>query len=201
MRALFPFVIVGITTGAVYALASMGLVLTYTTSGVFNFAHGAIGMFATFIFYQLRVDAGWPTWSAVAGGGGGGRGPPPPPAGRLGGHLRRRLPRAPRGPAECRRRHLRRGDPTGARHLPDPGFRGLRRADRLRPDDRRRDRRRGRPGPGRLLPPDAPRPRHPGRGRRPGPDRTGRHRCPGGDHVLLGAGQRLRRPVGRAVRA
>src|SRR3989440_1794945 len=66
MRALFPFVIVGITTGAVYALASMGLVLTYTTSGVFNFAHGAIGMFATFIFYQLRVDAGWPTWSAVA---------------------------------------------------------------------------------------------------------------------------------------
>src|SRR5439155_15026325 len=65
MRALFPFVIVGITTGAVYALASMGLVLTYTTSGVFNFAHGAIGMFATFIFYQLRVDAGWPTWSAV----------------------------------------------------------------------------------------------------------------------------------------
>jgi len=66
MRALVPFVIVGITTGAVYALASMGLVLTYTTSGVFNFAHGAIGMFATFVFYQLRVAADWPTWLAVA---------------------------------------------------------------------------------------------------------------------------------------
>jgi branched-subunit amino acid ABC-type transport system permease component len=66
MRALFPFIVVGITTGAVYALASMGLVLTYTTSGVFNFAHGAIGMFATFIFHQLRVEAGWPTWLAVA---------------------------------------------------------------------------------------------------------------------------------------
>jgi len=66
MRSLFPFVIVGITTGAVYALASMGLVLTYTTSGVFNFAHGAIGMFATFVFYQLRVEAHWPTWLAVA---------------------------------------------------------------------------------------------------------------------------------------
>jgi branched-subunit amino acid ABC-type transport system permease component len=66
MRSLVPFVVVGITTGAVYALASMGLVLTYTTSGVFNFAHGAIGMFATFIFYQLRVEAGWPTWLAMA---------------------------------------------------------------------------------------------------------------------------------------
>ncbi|HEV7865681.1 MAG TPA: ABC transporter permease [Acidimicrobiia bacterium] len=66
MRALLPFIIVGITTGAVYALASMGLVLTYTTSGVFNFAHGAIGMFATFVFYQLRVEAHWPTWLAVA---------------------------------------------------------------------------------------------------------------------------------------
>ncbi|HVW35633.1 MAG TPA: ABC transporter permease [Acidimicrobiia bacterium] len=66
MRSLVPFIIVGITTGAVYALAAMGLVLTYTTSGVFNFAHGAIGMFATFIFYELRVDAGWPTGLAVA---------------------------------------------------------------------------------------------------------------------------------------
>jgi branched-subunit amino acid ABC-type transport system permease component len=66
MRTLLPFIIVGITTGAVYALASMGLVLTYTTSGVFNFAHGAIGMFATFVFNQLRVEAGWPTWLAVA---------------------------------------------------------------------------------------------------------------------------------------
>jgi branched-subunit amino acid ABC-type transport system permease component len=61
-----PFVVIGITTGAVYALASMGLVLTYTTSGVFNFAHGAIGMFATYIFYELRVEAHWPTLLAVA---------------------------------------------------------------------------------------------------------------------------------------
>lgn len=65
MKSFLPFVVIGITTGAVYAIASMGLVLTYTTSGVFNFAHGAIGMFATFIFYQLRVEAGWPTPIAV----------------------------------------------------------------------------------------------------------------------------------------
>ena len=66
MREYLPFVIVGLTTGGVYALASMGLVLTYATSGVFNFAHGAVAMFATFLFYTLRVDVGLPTAVAAA---------------------------------------------------------------------------------------------------------------------------------------
>jgi branched-subunit amino acid ABC-type transport system permease component len=54
MRAYMPFIISGLTSGAVYALAAFGLVLTYRTSGVFNFGHGAIGMFATYMFYSLR---------------------------------------------------------------------------------------------------------------------------------------------------
>ena len=44
--------IVGITFGSVYAVAATGLVVTYTTSGIFNFAQGAIGM-----FLALRVLA------------------------------------------------------------------------------------------------------------------------------------------------
>ncbi|MGH9034592.1 MAG: ABC transporter permease subunit, partial [Acidimicrobiia bacterium] len=51
-----PFLVIGLATGSVYAIAAMGLTVTYTTSGVFNFAHGAVGMIATFIFYTLRVD-------------------------------------------------------------------------------------------------------------------------------------------------
>ena len=66
MSEYLPFVVVGLVSGAVYALASMGLVLTYTTSGVFNFAHGAVGMFATYVFYSLRTDVGLPTVLAVA---------------------------------------------------------------------------------------------------------------------------------------
>ncbi len=66
MKAFLPFLVIGITTGAIYALAAMGLVLTYTTSGVFNFAHGAVGMLVTYLFYSLRVDAGWPTPLALA---------------------------------------------------------------------------------------------------------------------------------------
>jgi branched-subunit amino acid ABC-type transport system permease component len=64
MHDYLPFVVIGLTTGAVYALASLGLVLTYRTSGVFNFAHGAVGMFATYLFYSLRQHM--PTAPAVA---------------------------------------------------------------------------------------------------------------------------------------
>src|SRR5260370_33121092 len=66
MKNSLPFIVIGLATGSVYALAAMGLVVTYTTSGVFNFAHGAVAMAATFVFYSLRVDYGWPTWLAVA---------------------------------------------------------------------------------------------------------------------------------------
>ena len=38
--------------------------LTYTTTGIFNFAHGAIGMLGAFAYWQLHDDWGWP--AAVA---------------------------------------------------------------------------------------------------------------------------------------
>lgn len=47
-------------TGGVYGIAASGLVVTYTTSGIFNFAHGAIAMLAAFLYWQLRFDWGWP---------------------------------------------------------------------------------------------------------------------------------------------
>jgi branched-chain amino acid transport system permease protein len=54
------FTIVGIVTGAIYAVAASGLVVTYTTSGVFNIAHGAVGMLMAFVYWQVRYDWGWP---------------------------------------------------------------------------------------------------------------------------------------------
>jgi branched-chain amino acid transport system permease protein len=53
--------IIGLSTGAVYAIGASGLVLTYTTTGIFNFAHGAIGMFGAFLYWQIRFDWGVPT--------------------------------------------------------------------------------------------------------------------------------------------
>lgn len=62
---LISLVVVGLITGCVYALSATGLVVTYTTSGIFNFAHGAIGMLGAFTFWQLTVSWGWPTWLAL----------------------------------------------------------------------------------------------------------------------------------------
>ena len=56
----------GAAVSAVYAISASGLVVTYITSGVFNFAHGAVGMFLAFVYWELRVNQGWPTLLALA---------------------------------------------------------------------------------------------------------------------------------------
>lgn len=60
MDKLLAFGVLGLATGAIYAIAASGLVVTYTTSGIFNIAHGAIGMISAFVYWQLRFDWGWP---------------------------------------------------------------------------------------------------------------------------------------------
>lgn len=66
MEELLAFTIVGVVTGAIYAVAASGLVVTYTTTGVFNVAHGAVGMVMAFLYWQLRYDWGWPTALSLA---------------------------------------------------------------------------------------------------------------------------------------
>jgi ABC-type branched-subunit amino acid transport system ATPase component/branched-subunit amino acid ABC-type transport system permease component len=41
-------------------LAATGLVLTYKTSGIFNFAYGALASVSVFVFYELHDVHGWP---------------------------------------------------------------------------------------------------------------------------------------------
>lgn len=65
MSELLAFTVVGIVTGSIYAVAAGGLVLTYTTSGIFNFAHGAIGMVMAFLYWELHVRRGWPAALAL----------------------------------------------------------------------------------------------------------------------------------------
>ncbi|HEX4864538.1 MAG TPA: ABC transporter permease [Acidimicrobiales bacterium] len=52
---IFTFGIEGLVYGCLYSLAASGLVVTYVTSGVFNFAQGAMGMFMTFTYWQFAV--------------------------------------------------------------------------------------------------------------------------------------------------
>ncbi|MET0883686.1 MAG: ABC transporter permease, partial [Acidimicrobiales bacterium] len=60
MDQFLTFTVFGLVTAAIYAVAASGLVVTYTTSGIFNFAHGAFGMLAAFMYWRLRVEWGWP---------------------------------------------------------------------------------------------------------------------------------------------
>jgi branched-subunit amino acid ABC-type transport system permease component len=67
MNSLLPFIVVGVVTGSLYGLAALGLVLTFKTTGVFNFAHGAIAAAAAFLFYQLHTigHVPWPVALAL----------------------------------------------------------------------------------------------------------------------------------------
>jgi ABC-type branched-subunit amino acid transport system ATPase component/branched-subunit amino acid ABC-type transport system permease component len=53
LNDVLTFVVIGLTAGSIYGLAGVGLVLTYKTSGVFNFAYGAIAAVAAFVFYWM----------------------------------------------------------------------------------------------------------------------------------------------------
>ena len=66
MQTFLTFVITALTVSAIYAVGASGLVLTYTTTGIFNFSHGAIGMFGAFAYWQMRFDWGWPAPIALA---------------------------------------------------------------------------------------------------------------------------------------
>jgi branched-chain amino acid transport system permease protein len=56
--------ILALPFAGIYALAASGLVVVYTTTGIFNFAQGAIGMFMAYVYWQLTTSDGWglPVW-------------------------------------------------------------------------------------------------------------------------------------------
>ena len=60
MDKFLTFGVTGLALAAIYAVIASGLVLTYTTTGIFNFAHGATGMLAAFCYWQVRFAWGWP---------------------------------------------------------------------------------------------------------------------------------------------
>lgn len=62
---ILPFLITGITAGSIYGLAAVGLVLTYKTSGVFNFGHGAVAAGAAYVYYSVSIQHGAPAWLGV----------------------------------------------------------------------------------------------------------------------------------------
>jgi branched-chain amino acid transport system permease protein len=59
MNEFVSFLVVGLVSGSVYAVTASGLVVTYNATGVFNFAHGSVGMFLAYLYWQLWQGWGW----------------------------------------------------------------------------------------------------------------------------------------------
>jgi branched-subunit amino acid ABC-type transport system permease component len=65
VSAYWPFIASGVFAGSLYGLAAMGMVLTYKTVGVFNFAYGAMAMFSAFTYWDLHDNWGLSAWVAM----------------------------------------------------------------------------------------------------------------------------------------
>jgi ABC-type branched-subunit amino acid transport system ATPase component/branched-subunit amino acid ABC-type transport system permease component len=59
MHDVIQYAVLGLGAGAVYAMLSQGIVLIYRTTGVLNFAHGALAMAGAFVFIELHQNQGW----------------------------------------------------------------------------------------------------------------------------------------------
>ena len=59
---MLQFIVVGLVLGSIYALAASGLVITYVSTGVLNFAFGALAFFIARTYYYLtrRAPVGHP---------------------------------------------------------------------------------------------------------------------------------------------
>lgn len=65
MEMFIQMIVSGLATGSLYALAALGIVLLFNTSGIMNFAQGEIGMFSTFVALFFMTTMGFNYWIAL----------------------------------------------------------------------------------------------------------------------------------------
>lgn len=63
--AYAAFLILGLALGGVYVLSSIGIIVLYRTTGVLDFAGGAVGAFTVLTAWTLVTRAGLPVWLAL----------------------------------------------------------------------------------------------------------------------------------------
>ncbi len=66
--SLLNLLVFSLPLAGIYAMSASGLVVVYTTTGVFNFAQGALGMFFAYVYWQFTDPTtgwGWPSYLAL----------------------------------------------------------------------------------------------------------------------------------------
>jgi branched-chain amino acid transport system permease protein len=65
LHDLVQFVPLGLAVGSVYGVSGVGIVVLYRTTGVLNFAYGAVGALGVFVAFDLINKTSWcPDWLA-----------------------------------------------------------------------------------------------------------------------------------------
>lgn len=64
MSEVIQFALLGLGLGALYSLAAQGMMIIYRGSGILNFAHGAMGMVAAYLCWDLSANMGVPWFAA-----------------------------------------------------------------------------------------------------------------------------------------
>lgn len=57
MTKFISLVVSGLTIGTIYAVVSLGVVVIYRISRIVNLAHGAIGVFAAYVYHHTLIEA------------------------------------------------------------------------------------------------------------------------------------------------
>lgn len=63
---MLQYIVVGLVFGSIYALAASGLVVTYVSTGVLNFAFGSFAYFVARTYYYLHIEEGWGILASAA---------------------------------------------------------------------------------------------------------------------------------------
>jgi ABC-type branched-subunit amino acid transport system ATPase component/branched-subunit amino acid ABC-type transport system permease component len=66
MTTFLTLLISGLVSGALYSVYATGITLTFSTSGIYNFAFGAVAFLVDLLFYQLVVAIPLNPWLAAA---------------------------------------------------------------------------------------------------------------------------------------
>lgn len=62
---MLQYLIAGLVIGGIYSLASSGLVITYVSAGVLNFAFGSFAFVVARMYYWLHIQHEWPLLPSV----------------------------------------------------------------------------------------------------------------------------------------
>src|ERR1700722_17214254 len=57
---MLQYIVAGLVLGGIYAISPTGLVITYQSAGIFNFAYGAVAYTVARFYYFLNTQHKWP---------------------------------------------------------------------------------------------------------------------------------------------